>query len=423
MNERRAPARGSETLSLKETLLAHIDDMRNEIVEFTKDLVRIPTINPPGEKYAEFADFFIKKLKEIGMDVLKVEVPEEKLKELGLELPRVNVIGTLKGSLENPVLHWNGHFDVVPPGTGWTKDPFNPILEDGKIYGRGTSDMKGGIAAMVMAAKALKAEGVPLKGSLVISASPDEEIGGAAGVGYIVKEGYAKGDMCIVSEPSEVDKICVAHKGALWLQIDTIGKSCHGSTPHLGINAIEKMAKIIIELDEKLKPRLRDRVTKVPMSEVAKMATLTVGTIQGGIKTNIVPDRCTITIDRRLIPEEKISEAREEIESFIEKIRKDDPDLKFQIKEIIYADAAYTSEEAEVTGRLSKAIEEVIGRKPTITGMTAFTDMRLLNTIMPTIIYGPGSLAKAHAADEYIEVESLITATKVFALMALDLLS
>ncbi len=397
--------------------------MYKEIVDFTSDLIRIPTVNPPGENYPEICELLAKKMDEAGLEVEMVKVPKQKLKELNLELPRINVIGTFKGSLSKPVFHLSGHYDVVPAGEGWTVEPFNPRFVDGRLYGRGSSDMKGALAAMVIAVKAIKDSGVDLKGSLVVSVTPDEETGGLTGVGYLVENNLLKGDGAILGEPSGIEKICVAHKGTLWMKIATLGKAAHASIPHLGVNSVEKAAKIIVEL-QKLKEKFKHRITNVPMEEISKTPTINIGgVIQGGIKINIVPDRCSFTLDRRFIPEETLEEVEKEILTTIESLKKEDPELKVETEILLRAEAAYTSPNEKVCLFLKESIKEVLGKLPTVTGLTGVTDMRFLNKVMPTVIYGPGTMEKAHTPDEYVVVDHLVASAKVYALTALKFLT
>jgi len=181
-----------------------------------------------------------------------------------------------------PVLHLNGHYDVVPVGVGWTVDPFAGTVRDGMLFGRGASDMKGGVASMIMTAIVLKRFGINLKGSLFFSAVPDEETGGAAGTGYLVGKGYGKADMAIVPEPDKLDMVTIGYRGAQWVEITSHGKAAHGGMPHLGVNAVEKMAKVIMRL-QNLKRRFEGKVSQSPIIPVeSRHATLNIGTIQGG---------------------------------------------------------------------------------------------------------------------------------------------
>ena len=174
-------------MSDRDRLLKTIEDMREELIELTADFVKIPNVNPPGEKYPEFTAFFAKRVEELGLEAEVIKVPKERVEAMGYTLPRTNAIATLKGSKNKPVLHMNGHFDVVPIGAMWTKDPFGAEIEDDKMYGRGASDMKGSIAAQVIAAAAIKRAGITLDGTITISATCDEESGGQLGAGYVVE--------------------------------------------------------------------------------------------------------------------------------------------------------------------------------------------------------------------------------------------
>jgi len=412
----------------RKDVLKQVEDMREEIVNFTKELVKIPTVNPPGEKYDECAALIAKRLQDIGFDVRLVEVPSEKLEELapsGKGLPRVNVIGSLKGAAKGSTLHFNGHFDVVPPGTGWTKDPFSPAVDDGKLYGRGTSDMKSGIAAMIMAAKALVEAGVKLRGELAISAVPDEETGGFAGAGYLVKNRLIKADYAVVTEPSSIGTIWNAHKGALWLEITTLGKAAHGSLPFMGINAFEKLVKVAQAL-ESLKPKFTKKTSGHHLEpKEARHPTIMIGgVVSGGVKVNVVPSRCSMTIDRRLIPEEKMIDAKKEVEEVIKGLSRKDPELKIEVKSLLEAEAAVTSKREKICKTLTKNVKQVTSVTPRFNLCTAFLDMRFLvnQAGIPTVSYGPGLLKTAHTADEYVLVDDLVIATKVLALTAMDLL-
>lgn len=406
----------------KERVLSAVSEFTTDLIHLTKEFINVPTVNPPGEHYVEMAELIGKRLEDLGFIVDLVNVPESKLREFGLELPRVNVIGRLEGVGGGPTLVFNGHYDVVPPGTGWISDPFKAVEKEGKIYGRGASDMKAAFAAMMVAVKAIKKVGLKLKGDLIFTATPDEETGGHAGAEYIVKNGLVRGNACIVGEPTEPDKVCVAHKGVLWLELTTYGKSAHASMPHMGINAVEKMAKVITSF-EKLKTQLFKRKTKAPMPEEVRSPTIMVGgVIQGGVKINVVPDKCTVTIDRRLIPEESFDQAEKEILDLINDLMREDPELRVEVRVLERAMPAYTPVEERIVQVLTQSIRSVYGREPVISGLAGFTDMRFFNQIMPSVLYGPGSMAQAHVANEFVTVDNLINAAKVYALTLMEYL-
>ncbi len=410
-------------LSVKDKVSEAVEALRKELVEFTEELIRIPTANPPGENYDRCVELIASRLEEIGLEVKLIEVPEEKLREYGLSPPRICLLAYLRGSSKGSSLHFNGHYDVVPAGEGWTKNPFEPVIEGGKLYGRGSADMKGAIASMVAAVEALATADIDFSGEASLSMVPDEEIGGFNGTGYLVEQGLVKADAAVVGEPSGIDNLCIAHKGALWLEITTVGKAAHASMPHLGINAVEKMAKVVLEL-AKLSEKLRERKTKAPMPEDVKTPTIMVGgVISGGVKVNVVPERCSVTVDRRLIPEESLEEAEAEIVEVIERLRREDPELVVEVKPLLKASAAITSEDEEIVKSMIRAVEAATGKPPKKTGIAGFTDMRFLNTLMPTVIYGPGRMEMAHVADECVDIDDLVTAAKVYTLCAIDFLS
>lgn len=405
-----------------EEVLKVIDDMRSELVELTREFIQVPTVNPPGERYEEMADLMIRKLSDSGFTVESVRVPEEVLKAYGLELPRVNVIGVLKGADYGRALCYNGHYDVVPPGSGWSVEPFSGVIREGRIYGRGAADMKGANAAMLIAVKALREAGVKLGGDVIYVATPDEETGGHAGAEYVVEKGLVRSDACIIGEPTEVDKVAVAHKGALWLELTTLGKAAHASLPHKGVNAVEKMAKVIAAFD-RLKAELSKRRTKAPMPDESKAPTVMIGgLIRGGVKINVVPDRCTVTVDRRLVPEESVDQARDEVVRLVEELMTGDPELKVEVKVLEAAMPAYTREDEEVVKIVRNAVKTVLGREAIVTGLPGFTDMRFFNKVAPTILYGPGSMTQAHVANEHIPIEDLVVGAKVYALTVLNFL-
>ncbi|MEM4889662.1 MAG: M20 family metallopeptidase [Thermosphaera sp.] len=410
-------------LSRKECeVLSYITDLRDYIVDLTMKLVKIPTVNPPGEHYEELAEFLAKELEGIGFHVDLIRVPAEELEKHGVRLPRVIVVGSLKHVELSKILVLNGHYDVVPPGIGWSTDPFQPILRDGNIYGRGVADMKGALASMIAAVKAIVESRVSLGGNILFVATPDEETGGHLGAGYLVKKKIIRGDACIIGEPTEPDKVDIAEKGALWVELITYGKAAHGSMPHLGINAVEKMAKVIVSL-ESLKKAFAERKSKAPFPEQVRFNTINIGgVIQGGAKINVVPDRCSCTLDIRVIPEDTIEAVEKTLADFLERLKREDPELKLEMKVIDRVDPAYTSETEEIVGVVKSAIGVVLGRSPRLGALPGFTDMRWFKELMPTVLYGPGSMSQAHVHDEHVAVENLLVAAKVYALTSMRFL-
>jgi succinyl-diaminopimelate desuccinylase len=248
-------------------VLAEIDRAVDEMVQFTVDLVRIPTVNPPGDEYEACARFLGNHFARHHYEV--EYFPADGRPEHTRRHPRVNVVGTRRGSGAGPVLHLNGHIDVVPPGDGWTMDPFAGIVRDGRIFGRGVCDMKAGIAAAVFAAEAIARAGVRPPGTIEISGTVDEESGGFAGVAWLAEIGRiakARTDYVIIPEPLNVDRICVGHRGVYWFELTTRGRTAHGSMPFLGVSAIDGMTEVLAAMTRELGPALASRITAIAVA-------------------------------------------------------------------------------------------------------------------------------------------------------------
>jgi len=415
-----------------EKILNQIEDMRDEIIEFTRELVKIPTENPPGKNYKEFSDFLSKRLEEFGHEVELVEVPEELLDKLapqGEGLPRINVVSRLPGASGRPLLHFNGHYDVVPAGGGWSVDPYAAVVRDGRIYGRGSSDQKSGIAAQIYAMEAIRRSGIKLRGTLEQSATVDEETGGYAGVGYLVQKGLLTAervDYCVITECLNVDRICIGHRGAMWIEVKTYGKKAHGCMPDLGVNAIDKMAVFLHKLNTELRPKIAQRKTDLPVAPPeARKSSLTPTIIQAGVKVNVVPDECIANFDRRLIPEEDPEEAWREFIELLEQIRREDPEFRYEAKKINEAKPVLVPRDTKVVQVFQEAIRTVLGKEAEFVLSPGFDDQRFVvhdGGLKQCIVYGPGILTQAHVTDEYVPIEDVINSVKVMALAAVELL-
>jgi acetylornithine deacetylase/succinyl-diaminopimelate desuccinylase family protein len=385
-------------------VLKNID--MDEVVALTRQLIKIPSENPPGEEEA-VSEFIAEKLSSIGLTVRFHDYKPR----------RPNVVGLLSGKEEEPILMFNGHTDTVPVGEKslWATDPFSANVRDGRIYGRGATDMKAALAAIISAAEAIVKCGVKLKGTLMISCVADEEVTGF-GTKDLVDRGY-RADFAVVGEPTEL-KVKTAHKGVLWVRTVTKGKAAHASMPHEGVNAIYEMSKICLIL--------KDMSHQLMMKKHPLLGspTINVGTIKGGLKTNVVPDHCEITIDRRLIPGENPKSAKFEIDTVLDSLKKQDPQFQVESEIINVAEPSETPTDELIVRVAREAVEEVTGMDPGVTGFTATCDMRFLvnQAKIPTIILGPGSLRQAHIVDEYVEVQQVFNAAKIYALMILKLL-
>ena len=327
---------------VRERVLAAVDALAEEVVDFTSELVRLPTVNPPGEGYEECARVIGDRL---GRGGFAVEyLPAEGRPEHTRAHPRVNVVGTRPGKGKGPLVHLNGHFDVVPAGDGWTVDPFGGHVRDGKIWGRGTGDMKAGLAAAVYAVEALRRADVQTAGALEVSGTVDEESGGFAGVAFLAETGrIARGrtDYVIIPEPLGVDRICVGHRGVWWFEVELHGRTAHGSMPFLGVSAIDHMAALLEAVRVELQPALTTRRTAMPVvPEGAGRATLNVNAVVGGqsadgIQTPCVADRCRAIFDRRFLVEEGLDGARSEIAALLEGVAARVPGFRYAVRDLM----------------------------------------------------------------------------------------
>src|SRR3954469_10423103 len=412
-------------------ILSEIDRATEEIVAFTADLVRIPTVNPPGAEYGACADFLGRFLKQRAFDVEYIAA--EGRSEHTTRYPRVNVVGTRRGGA-GAVVHLNGHIDVVPAGDGWTVDPFGGLGRDGKIYGRGVCDMKAGIAAAVFAAEAIERAGVRLPGTIEISGTVDEESGGFAGVAYLAETGrirQGRTDFVIIPEPLNVDRICIGHRGVYWFEVTARGRIGHGSMPFLGVNAIDGMGRLLASVRDVLMPALASRRTAVPVVPPgARHATININGINGGqpvdgIQTPCVADLCRAVFDRRFLIEEGFDATRQEIAELVERVAAHAGGVRFEVRDLMVVHPTRTPGDSPVIAALEHSIHRVLGRPAELIASPGTYDHKHVARIAGIphcVAYGPGELELAHQPDEYCRIDDIVNATKVLALATLDLM-
>ncbi len=402
--------------------------LEDELIEVLSKLVSINTADPPGENYDECARFLATYLEELAAHVEIVQVSPESLPRhpsTGKPLSRPNVIAEITGSRDEPVLHFNGHYEVVPAVGDWTFDPYKPEVKDGRLYGRGSADMKAGLTAAMIAAKALKLENVNLAGTISFSLVPDEENDGPTGTKFLLEQKEVRADYCIVGEPSGGTDFYNGHKGAIWLEVSTHGKSAHASSPWKGINAFEEMVEVVQEINTKIKSSLlHQEDVELDKATAGKTGAITLGgKVTTGDLPNIVPPQCTMTIDRRLVPEEDVRKVLGDFSSILESLKKRNPKFSGDIKVLSQYGACATPVESRLVNVLRESLKSVTGKTPEISIMPAGCDMRFFHSFgIPTVIYGPGDLSIAHQADEYVELERVITVAQVYALTAMRLL-
>jgi len=410
---------------IEERVLDAVEALGDEMVAFTQDLVRIPTVNPPGECYTQCAGVIADKLRTFGYAV--EIVPAEGLPEHSEHYPRLNVVGVLNPG--GPALHFNGHYDVVPPGSGWSVDPFSGELRDGLIFGRGACDQKAGIAASIYAVEAIRRAGLPLKGTVEQSATPDEESGGFAGVAYLCDIGRistTNQKYVVITEPLDRERVCIGHRGVYWFELTTIGRVGHGSMPGLAVNAAEQMARLIQTFDTQLKPVLARRTSQAPVQPPqASRPSINLNSIHAGQapvgwQTPAVPDRCTAIFDRRFIHEESFDQVRAEIVQLLEA-----QGVAYELRDLMRVDPLLGSPDGQLARTVASAIRDVSDKEPSFIVSPGTYDQKHIVRragIQECIAYGPGRLILAHQPDENVAVADLIAAARVMALLTLRLL-
>jgi succinyl-diaminopimelate desuccinylase len=417
----------------QDQLLKLIEARRDELVELTRELIGFPTINPPGEAYRPCAEFIGRRLKAQGFQVEYVHAAGTPGDDA--RYPRINVIARREGAVPGPTVHFNSHIDVVQTGGGWTMDPFAGIVKDGKVFGRGACDMKGGLAASIIAVEALIESHPHFPGALEISGTVDEESGGYGGVHYLAERGWfspPRVDHVIIPEPLNVDRVCIGHRGVWWAEIETRGRMAHGSMPFLGDCAIRHMQAFIERLERDLYPRLAQRRTEMPVvPSAARHSTLNINSIHGGqaetagYPTPCVADSCRVVLDRRLLIEEKMEDAKDEIKQLLEQLAKDRDGFRYSMRDIFAVRPTMTDRNGPVARSTAAAIRRVIGRDAEFICSPGTYDQKHIDRIgklHDCIAYGPGILDLAHQPDEYVVIDDMVNAAKVMALAAAALL-
>ena len=412
----------------------NIEKSEDNLIRLCQDLIRFPTVNPPGNDYQACVEYIGNRLKNRGFSV-------EYIRAYGApgdsaDYPRYNVIARFETGRVGPCVHFNSHIDVVETGDGWTKDPFAADLIDGKIYGRGACDMKGGLAASIIAVEALIASDIELKGTIEISGTADEESGGLGGVAYLAEKGYFSKDRVdhvIIPEPLNVDRVCLGHRGVWWAEIETHGRIAHGSMPFLGDCAIRHMGAVVASFEDKLYPAMAARHTSMPVvPEGAKQSTLNINSIHGGqleitegLPAPCVADSCRMIIDRRFLVEEDLDEVKKEVDDILSELEKLRDGFRYEIRDMLEVIPSMTDKDAPVVTATAEAIEEVLGKTPEFICSPGTYDQKHIDRIgnlKDCIAYGPGILELAHQPDEYVIVEDMLNSAKVMALSAYKLL-
>jgi succinyl-diaminopimelate desuccinylase len=408
---------------------------RDDLVELTRALVRIPTTNPPGDAYRDCAEFLGRRLAASGFAVEYVRgtgAPGDSER-----YPRINIVARRALAGPGRCVHFNGHIDVVEPGRGWSMDPFAAEVRDGRIYGRGTCDMKGGLAAAIVAAEVLAECAPELAGTLEISGTVDEESGGYGGVAYLAERGYfspSRVQHVIIPEPLNVDRVCIGHRGVWWAELETEGRIAHGSMPFLGDSAIRHMGAVLERLEHELLPRLATRHTVMPVvPPAARQSTLNVNSVHGGqpeghdgLPSPCVADSCRIVIDRRFLVEEPLDAVKGELRDLLEGLVRDRAGFRYRLRDLFEVLPTMADPAGPVVQATLAAIRAVLGREAEIVCSPGTYDQKHIDRIgrlKDCIAYGPGILDLAHQPDEYVAIDDLVASAEVMARAAHALLS
>lgn len=371
----------------------------NEI-KFLQELIQIDSINPPGNE-TRVSKFFAKRCEVIGLP-FEIQVIDNK---------RSNFLIELKGKRDQK-LFFCGHMDTVSPGEmKWDYPPLSGEIVDNKLYGRGTSDMKSGLAAMYLALESIFLEEMIPEYTLVFLATAGEEVDSCGARAFLEHQPLNDVEAIIIGEPTN-QKVVVGHKGALWLEITTYGKTAHGSMPTKGINAIEKMTKVIQLIDQL-------KLEWVFENDTLGTSSMAVTTIRGGVQTNVIPDSCTISVDIRTVPPQSHQEIFNQIKFHLDELKQVDPAFTFQIEKKLDRNSIFTDKSCSI---IQKALQLNQLSNKDCYGVSFYTDAAVLNpdSVIPTLIYGPGDESLAHQPNEYVKIPSYLQSIQFYRALMLS---
>ncbi len=411
-------------MSNYQQLDAWIDQHFDEEVRFLQALVQVPTDTPPGNN-APHAERTAELLQGFGFEAEKHAVPEAEVRDYGMQSITNLIVRRPYGQAGDGgrTIALNAHGDVVPPGEGWTHDPYGAEIVDGKMYGRATAVSKSDFASFTFAVRALEAVARPTKGAVELHFTYDEEFGGELGPGWLLKKGLTKPDLMIAAGFSY--EVVTAHNGCLQMEVTVHGKMAHAAVPDTGVDALQGAVQILKAL------YAQNTAYKQITSKVAgiKHPYLNVGRIEGGTNTNVVPGKVVFKLDRRMIPEENPSTVEADIRRVIAEAAAGQPGITVEIKRLLLANSMKPlAGNAPLVSAIQRHGEALFGQPIPAMGTPLYTDVRLYGEAgIPGVIYGAGprSVLESHAkrADERLELEDLRRATKVIARTLVDLLA
>jgi len=380
-----------------------------DVVALTQKLVRINTTNPPGNESPAIA-VLEPLLRGAGFEATVVPYLD------GAD--RSHVVARLRGRGERPGLLFSGHVDVVPPGgVPWTVDPFGGEIREGRLYGRGSCDMKGGVAALVSAALGVARSGRPLAGDLVVALTSDEErfcLGAEALVREPLFEGLGS---ALVAEPTSL-QLFIAEKGGVWVEAVFYGKTAHASMPQMGANAVGAMAEFLYRWEQEY------RVDE-PLHPLLGAPTLNLGTVHGGVKINVIPDSCVAEIDMRTVPGVDHAAVIRRMEQLMAEVCGRRPGVRSELRLSSERAAVSSPADTALGQALATAVREIADVDPTPGGVPYCTEGCIWTPQLgiPMVICGPGAPGMAHQPDEYVETRELELAARIYARVAEELLT
>ncbi|HEC92982.1 MAG TPA: ArgE/DapE family deacylase, partial [Candidatus Atribacteria bacterium] len=411
-------------------IIKEVENHKNSLIEFTRDLIKIPSENPPGNE-KECQIFLAKKLKELGFDI-DLFSPDD-VKELFLHpfykhpktyIDRPNLVGSLHGEKETQYnsLILNGHVDVtkIENPDRWTHDPFGGEIDKGRIWGRGASDMKSGLASMIFAIHSILYAGFELEGNLYIESVVDEEGGGNGTLSTLLK-GYTA-DAAIVTEPTNLN-IMTSCRGGGTFRITVTGLSAHPSVKWRGVDPIEKMVKIYKSLEKCEKQRHEKGKKNILYRDLEISTPINIGYFSGGPSFKVTPSEATVGGWFEWLPDEEVSNVCNEISKSVEEVTKDDswlknnpPKIEFFREFGTYSPAYEINPRSPIVKELKHSYTEIFSKKPMVGG-TGPCDARYFPLVsgIPAVIFGPGELYSCHGVDEFVDIENLVNATKILA--------
>ncbi len=401
---------------------AYLDQNAPRLLARLQRLIRLPTVNPPGDDYDAVTALLVRELAALGLNARRYAIPAPLLRRTlpaaQWGCPRFNVLGRLRVPGARRTLHFNAHYDVVPVSGGWRHgDPFSGTVDRGWIYGRGTADMKGSIASLLSALEALRATRTAPKVNLEVSFTADEETDSVLGTEWLVNHAPIRPDYAVVMEGGEGNSVCCGHNGTLWLEVRVHGRAAHGSKPEEGVNALEKMSALILSLADYQREIARRSFT-TPEGKVLRPTLNIGGVFSGGpgAKINTVPAEARFSLDRRVLAVESQPAAERELRAFLAAAARRIPGCRITVAKVSENFASYTPPNHPFFAAMAALVGRVRRRPAVFNVSSGFNDMYFFARRLgiPTLGYGPGG-KDYHGVDERAQVRELVASAKIYA--------